>query len=268
MAASYLLPLTAPPRVLAMSAGSPHGRHGDEAYLTTFWVLNLVLGGRGTLELDGSTLALRDGSVLVVPPGVPHRYRFPRPVTKVWVHFQPASGARTVAMPVLHEPTGSRSLRADLIEAATRFLHEPERVTARVWDLLWRLGSGPVEGRTERGPLAGLLLRHVEEHLAEPLSPASLARRFRISATHLNRICSRATGMPLGAFVRRQRLERAVHLLRGSDQPIRQIAAQVGYPDLSHFNKLIRAYAGRSPSSVRSGGPSSEASANKRSLVD
>ena len=247
-----------------MSAGSPHGRHGDEAYLTTFWVLNLIVGGRGTLALDGATLALRDGSVLVVPPGVPHRYRFARPVTKVWVHFQPASGARTVAMPVLHEAAGSRGFRTDLSAAATCFLHEPERATARVWDLLWRLGPGAVEGRSERGPLAGLLLRHVEEHLVEPLSPASLAKRFGISATHLNRICRQATGMPLGAFVRHQRLERAVHLLRGSDQPIRQIAAQVGYPDLSHFNKLLRAYAGRSPSAVRSGAPSSEASANAR----
>lgn len=256
MPTDRLLPLSAPPRLLAMSAGSPHGRNGDERYRSSFWVLNLILDGRGSLACAGTQSGFRHGSVLVVPPDLAVHYRFAGPTTKVWAHFQVAAGAQAVPMPLCTELDGRLpAFRASLVDAAIRFPDEPERSTARVWDLLWGLAAGPVVGRPARSPLAEQLLRHLEEHLVRPVVPAALARSFGVSTTHLNRLCRGATGLPMVAFVRRRRLERAVHLLRGSALPIAHIAAQVGYPDLSHFNKLMRAYAGRAPSAVRDGRP-------------
>lgn len=253
---AYRLPLTAPPHVLAMHPGNPHGGRGDETYLSNFWVINLVLGGRGSLQIGEATVPFSHGTVLVIPAGVAHRYRFTRPVTKVWVHFQPIVGAQAVTVPLIHDLGDNLPcFRGDMIDVATRFVHEPERGVARVWDLLWRLAPGIVEGRAERSPLAERLLRHLELRLVDPVDPAELAQRFRVSATHLNRLCHQATGLPLVAFVRRRRLELAVHLLHDSTQSIAQIAAQVGYPDLSHFNKLVRAFTGRSPRAVREASP-------------
>jgi transcriptional regulator GlxA family with amidase domain len=61
------------------------------------------------------------------------------------------------------------------------------------------------------------------------------------------------TGMSIAQYVRHRRMQRALHLLRYSDLPIKQIGEAVGVPDPHFFNKLVRRAFGRPPREIRKG---------------
>lgn len=54
-------------------------------------------------------------------------------------------------------------------------------------------------------------------------------------------------------FLRQVRLRRAAHLLRTTDQPIKTLAASVGYESRSHFSRSFKAFHGVSPADYRTG---------------
>jgi AraC family transcriptional regulator len=252
------LPLGSPPRLVhffGVFSESVHGLRGDEPYWNSFWVLNLVSGGSGTLEIDGIVHPFGDKSALLVPPDKPHRYHFDAPVTKTFAHFRTDPEAATAPVPVV-QALGDRFdwFRTTIHECRSVVDSEPERATAVLWNLLWKLTSGPAGGVGPRHhPLVLALTGHLEASLEEPFDLDRIAMVLEVSTTHLNRLCRAAFGLSTGAFVRRFRLERAVHLLSHTRTPVASIAAAVGIPDLQHFNKLVRTHTGLSPRALRRG---------------
>ena len=76
--------------------------------------------------------------------------------------------------------------------------------------------------------------------------PALTALSSR-SADHLNRSIQEAFNENATAFVNRRRIEHAVGMLEKGKQPIPEIAASVGMPNLGHFYTWFRRLYGRSP---------------------
>ena len=93
----------------------------------------------------------------------------------------------------------------------------------------------------------------IELQLSEPLRVADIACAAEISHNHLTRLFHAATGKTVVAYIRERRVDRATRLLRHTTMPVKQIAAQVGLPDLHQFNKVIRGATGLSPRAVRAG---------------
>ena len=250
------LPLSRPPVPATHYGGcgtSLHGRRGDEPYCNRFWVLNIISGPGGILRMGNEEIPFSDNTALVVPPGVPHGYRFHAPTRKHWIHFQPDPRAEVAPVPIAQD-VGARAswFRETIVGAIPLAAAEPARMTAVMWDLLFHLTSGPIGGVTPlHHPAIRALRTHVAQHLATPMDPAGLAQATGCSTTHLNRLCRAAVGMSIAAYVRHLRLQRAVELLRDTERSVSDIAAAVGYPDLHHFNKLVRAHAGASPRHLR-----------------
>jgi transcriptional regulator GlxA family with amidase domain len=82
--------------------------------------------------------------------------------------------------------------------------------------------------------------RWARRHLAEPFELARAAKAVGASERTLQRRIRAVLGKPPIAFVQDLRLERAVHLLRVSDDSIDSIAAEVGYEDGSTLRALLR----------------------------
>lgn len=91
---------------------------------------------------------------------------------------------------------------------------------------------------------------YIRAHLADPgLSPESVAL-----ALHVSRRSLYADLPAAAAYIRTQRLERALALLTERSQPVRSVAeigATVGLPDPSHFSRLFHAVYGFSPRQAR-----------------
>lgn len=101
------------------------------------------------------------------------------------------------------------------------------------------------------------VLDYIAAHFQEPgLNVETVARRQGISPRYLQRLME-SSGSSFTRHVNELRLQRALKLLteaRASAQLISDIALEVGFSDVSHFNRLFRARFGDSPRGVRYAG--------------
>jgi AraC-like DNA-binding protein len=98
------------------------------------------------------------------------------------------------------------------------------------------------------------VVRDIGQRLADPdLSAAAVARRLRLSERYVQQLLEGA-GQSFSAHVRERRLKRARRMLRDpltAHLRIADVAAIAGFNDLSHFNRMFRAYFGETPTDAR-----------------
>lgn len=91
----------------------------------------------------------------------------------------------------------------------------------------------------------------IEERLGQSLPVEELAKAVHLSPFHFARMFRRSTGMSPHAFITRRRLERAKLLLVATDQPIIEVAREVGYRTQAHFTRVFHAEEGETPRRFR-----------------
>lgn len=99
------------------------------------------------------------------------------------------------------------------------------------------------------------VLRH---NYSQNLSLPELAEHVGMSASHLSRLFSKEIGMNISQYVAALRCEEAASMLRGSDFPIREVSAYVGYLDNNYFVKVFKKHYGMTPSEYRAKNGESE----------
>ena len=94
-----------------------------------------------------------------------------------------------------------------------------------------------------RGGLPRHKLRRVvdfiQAHIDQPIHLDELAAAAAVSPFHFHRQFKKATGITPHHYIRQMRIERAKELLSGSELPLVEVAAQVGYSDQSHFTSTF-----------------------------
>ena len=93
--------------------------------------------------------------------------------------------------------------------------------------------------------------RYMEEHLDEPLTISTLSRRACLSATTFKAGFRRLYGLPVHAWLRQRRMERAAELLRSSSLSVLGVAQSVGYSSASQFTAAFRRQYGVTPAQYR-----------------
>lgn len=99
--------------------------------------------------------------------------------------------------------------------------------------------------------LVDATLAYIFGHLEDEVSMAKIAPLTGLSPSGFSRAFQRASGQTFTDTVRKLRLTHACHLLTHSDLPIATISRQVGYRNLSNFNRQFRAEHGRTPRDYR-----------------
>jgi AraC-like DNA-binding protein len=83
------------------------------------------------------------------------------------------------------------------------------------------------------------------------LSSTEAAKLLGLSVVHLRRLFHRQVGVTFSVYVRQIRLTKSAALLADHQRPIKQIARECGYVDLSNFYRDFRGYFGTTPKSAR-----------------
>jgi AraC-like DNA-binding protein len=247
--------LDAPPAPAAVGIGV-HGPAGqvDEFELPDLWQFHLY-DYEADLTVGGVEHVVRPGSVSLVPPATPVRYRYRGRSEHLYVHLRLGTGGepREVAM-VQHAGAQVALLERQLRQGLAAWPNTPGRTVAEVWAALWRVAElDPPRDPTVRAthPAVAVAVALIEARLAEPLTVPGIAQEAGVSHNQLTRLFRAATGQTVIGYLRARRMAQARHLLRASTLSIPAVAATVGIPDLQAFNKACRRELGASPRAVR-----------------
>lgn len=120
----------------------------------------------------------------------------------------------------------------------------------------------PGDGAQPHPPLADSITNErvrralllMEQHLADPLPIAEIARRLAVSTRQLERLFQAIMGMRPAAFYRTIRLRYARWLLDTTGRTVTDIALEAGFADCAHFSRQFKAMHGATPSGARAAG--------------
>lgn len=95
------------------------------------------------------------------------------------------------------------------------------------------------------------VLCYIDAHLDEEHSLDKLSQKAHLSKFHFHRIIKAHLNESLASYINRIRMETAVKLIRYSNQPIKDIAYDIGYKTPAAFNKAFKKLYNTNPLEVR-----------------
>lgn len=136
-------------------------------------------------------------------------------------------------------------------DADRRRVLEPAAVSAAVHTFVLGLFTN-LQRKRQAGQSA--VERAVEELLTNPTAAPPLKRlaeRHGCSREHLTRVFIERLGLPPGEWLARERLARALLLLRDTSLAVAEVAEQCGYGSTHTLARQVRAATGRAPRALR-----------------
>jgi len=226
--------------------------------------LSIVAGRRGEVTLrDGDAMLLSySASRTISRPGfVDHRViRLPRASLSLLVRNIDDAVLRPIP-----RGTGMLNLLRNYVDALVDdpVLMMPEMRQLGVTQLCdlvavtlgaTRDAAAAAEGRGIRAARLRAIKSDIEAHLADGnLSPSVVARRQKISDSYIRKLFE-GEGTSFSQFVLVRRLVHAHRMLtdrRWAERSIAWIAFEVGFGDLSYFNRTFKLFYGTTPSEIQ-----------------
>lgn len=241
------------------------------------WEICAVVAGRGQQRVGQAIRPFRAGEVFLFGPGIRHCAWAADPADGPHdrVVLQIPGEALGIAWLELPELAPIRELFAasrrglvvapeaggPVIAAAGRVPGSsgPARLTALL-DCLLELAAAPAEpllpyagdeGAAPGGALVAELRTWLEANAGRHISLAEAAAQAGMHPQSFARFFRRETGHSLVGFISHLRVDRACELLARSDQPVTDIAMQVGFGSLAQFNRTFAKLRRMSPSAYR-----------------
>lgn len=95
------------------------------------------------------------------------------------------------------------------------------------------------------------LLSFIDGHLKEDIGIPEIEAACHYSYRNINRIFEAVQGETIGKHIKRMRLERGAQFLKYSQQPVSDIAFEVGYADVAAFSNAFKKHFHCSPRAFR-----------------
>ncbi|WNS42886.1 helix-turn-helix domain-containing protein [Paenibacillus sp. MMS20-IR301] len=225
--------------------------------------------GEGWVELQqDERMTLREGDMIIIPPGTPHRYgaAAANPWSIYWFHFKGEHAAQLVSLFGLSAaqlalpPSGiarftewfqpAYELLAERTYSLTSHVHVAQ--TAR--QLLSGIGLNTMKSAQEkkRENYLEQAIQYMNQHMDTSIKLTELARHVGLSQQHLIHLFNLETGVPPIEYFLRLKIQRAGQLLDLTELSIKEISAAVGINDPYYFSRLFKKMSGFSPSRYRS----------------
>jgi AraC-like DNA-binding protein len=259
-----------PPRLFRIGRARVPAGARNRYTLDRTWALHLYYGD-SRFTVCGHEFELAPGSITVTPQGRTSEYRTQRELDHVFVHFTVQSNhASSAGLPLHLAPGGSaKRVAASIHQALILGRDEQSWAEAQLWIALHELaaaariksfvtGNGPDDSRSpdrDRHPALRSALDYIELNLPNRIVLQDLADDAGVSATHLNRLFAEHVHQSAMSYLRERRMDLARYLLSSTTIPVKEIAYQVGIPDVHAFNKLCKRYLGAAPTRVRALNP-------------
>jgi AraC family transcriptional regulator of arabinose operon len=184
----------------------------------------------------------------------------------IWVHFQP----RPFWLPWLEWPralpgvlrltlddTELRHRIATRLEAVVSYaavnhpMYEDLAMNALEEALLWCRRAYQMAVIVPRDQRIDRVVRYISEHPELPTTVTDMARISHLSPSRFAHRFRQVMGQTPLHFLEQMRMRRAVQLLRGTVQPVTEVAAASGFEDPLYFAKRFKKLTGTTPTEFR-----------------
>ena len=243
----------------------------------------LIHSGAARILHDGNEAAVTSGSVLFIPPAVPHRLDGGSDLNWSLIRFAPHNTG-LLKWAITRTPEFGAFFKALLAEKPTaplvRILHLIPRHADQAAALVGEIDREWIERRPGWEDLvtghfqhlvillsrcAGKQLRicsdamdrvtpairHIDANFATTMDPMDLAKSCGMSERTFYRVFSQATGQSPRSYLKRVRIEKAADRLRKTDTTVTEIAFAVGFEDSNFFAREFRKAQGFAPTEYR-----------------
>jgi AraC-like DNA-binding protein len=242
--------------------------------------LTLTCNSRGHRYIGDNVEPYDDGDLVLVGPGIPHSWHSragmdvarPHVALVIWFTREWATGlttlfpetarigamlgrvaqglafgrtARDTVAPLIEAMRTATSARrlVLLLDVLTTLCQDPDAVP------LGNVPSAPAELTAD--PRMARVLAHLHNHFAEPVSIGAMAELACVSTSAFHRMFRRHTRLTMVSYINRLRIGRACSMLIETAMPIATIASDVGFTNLSLFNRQFARARGDTPSNFR-----------------
>ena len=100
-------------------------------------------------------------------------------------------------------------------------------------------------------PLVRRARAYIIGHQADPIDLDNVAKAMHVSTFYFCKMFKKATGLTFTEYLGRVRIEKAKALLLNPHLRISEIAYDVGFQSLTHFNRVFREITGEAPTAFR-----------------
>lgn len=108
-----------------------------------------------------------------------------------------------------------------------------------------------VQQQTAEPPVITRAKQFINEHQGDDLSLGQVAKAVNTSTFYFCKMFKKATGVNFTDYLSRVRIEKAKNLLLNPNLRISEIAYEVGFQSLTHFNRVFKKIVGQSPTEYR-----------------
>ncbi len=240
--------------------------------------LLICLGGTKLIWVDEKEYILRPGEVAFINARIPHRTVDPPPFTHVYLlQFRPEaySTGDDNSRPLRHlsrflNLSGDHPIHIfpaghSLYDTLIRLIDEKERalpfyetfLRGEIYCVLGELYRSGMLCDTEHVLGTAAIqkvmpaLLYTDEHYDEDLSLSSVANLCQMSEGYFCRQFKAATGSTFIEYLNFVRIHQAEKLLTRTARPVLDISMEVGFANVSYFNRIFRRFKSCSPNSYR-----------------
>lgn len=251
-----------------------------EWHYNSEYELTLTLNSWGQRFVGDSIAAYEDGDLVLIGPKIPHTWCSSDDCEAGITHQALVLWFSEGFVQSLIKPHLELRPIQILLESSTRAVQFSESVRAKARTIICNMLNQTAEDRlpallqlllvlardTRALPLTsgsvdampdaieeriGRVLTYLHKHYREQNAIAELGRVAALSRSSLHRLFRQQTGTTTTDYVAQLRIGNACALLLNTDRPISLIADQVGYRNLSNFNRQFRATKGQTPREFR-----------------
>jgi AraC-like DNA-binding protein len=109
-----------------------------------------------------------------------------------------------------------------------------------------------VQHKNTEPPVITRAKEYIIEHQADDLSLGQVAKAVNTSTFYFCKMFKKVTGINFTDYLSRVRIEKSKNLLLNPNLRISEIAFEVGFQSLTHFNRVFKKILGQSPTQYRS----------------
>ena len=230
--------------------------------------LIFITDGGGWFETRQARLRIRSGDMLLLRPGLWHRYK-PDAQTgwrEQWIGFD-GSYARYLFKRELfaaEKPVLSMREQANVLECFENIARAAQRASSAAQQLLsgyiiQLLGlfyaSTQVEtkARERENRVVQQALAQLQSEDGASLSLPGLARKLHLSYSLFRRVFREHVGMSPHQYRIHLKVVRAGHMLKETNLPLKQIAAECGFGSEQYFCRVLKRVTGQTAVQLRTG---------------